>query len=322
MRQFFRSFLTFYLFALLCGVAWGQSYPAHSIKIVYPFAPGAVSEVVLRMVAQRLSDSFKHPVIIENRPGAGSILGTDYVAKAAPDGYTLVASFNSAIAPGPLMHSSIPYDPLKDFVHIALIGVYPQFYVVRTDYPAKTLNDLLSIAKAKPGSINYASAGLGTAGFLSGELLKQTAGLNMVHVAYKGPAPALIDLMGGRLDMVITANVSELIRSGKVRILAITSEKRVKEYADVPTVNEIVPGVVAVSWMGISAPAKTPKSVTSRLEAEILTIVNSNDVQTRSADVSIGMTPMPLNSEKFMAFIQHEISTWTPVIKAGNIRVN
>jgi tripartite-type tricarboxylate transporter receptor subunit TctC len=220
------------------------------------------------------------------------------------------------------MHTSMPYDPLADFVHIALIGVFPQFFIVRSDYPAKSLSEMLAIVKAKPGTINYASAGVGTSGFLSGELLKQTGKYDMTHVPYKGPAPAIADLLGGRLDMVITANAAELARSGKVRILATTGQRRSKDYPDVPTVNEVVPGVVAVSWMGISAPAKTPRDVIERLQTEILAIAREEGFQARSADPAIGMAPLPLESDKFVGFIQNEIRTWTPVIKTGNIKVN
>jgi len=319
MRQF-QSFLFFCLFVLLCGTTLGQAYPTRPIKLVYPFPPGTNTEVLLRTLAQRLSDSLKQPVVIENRPGAGSMLGTDAVAKAAPDGYTLLTSFNSAIAPGPLLYKSVPYDPLKDFAHIALIGVFPQFFAVRTDSPIETVDQLLSIARAKPGAINFASSGVGTAGFLSAAMLQQAAGINMVHVPYKGSTAALSDLLGGRLDIVVTGNVAELVRAGKVRIVAVTSEKRMNTYPDVPTLNESVPGVIAVPWMGISAPEKTPQAVVGRLESEIMAIATSHDMQTISTNA--GMTPKPLNSVNFVAFIQNEMRTWAPIIKAGKISVD
>lgn len=321
MRRF-QSVLALCLFALSCGTVFGQSYPTQPIRLVTPWAPGAASEVILRLIADRLAAALKQPVVIENKPGAGSTLGTDYVAKASPDGYTLLGSFNSAIAPGPLMYSKLPYDPLKDFVHIALIGVYPQYMIVRTDSPIKSLQEFLALVKAKPGAINYASAGVGTSGFLAAELLKQSTGLNMVHVPYKGPSPAISDLLGGRLDMVLTSSAAELVRAGKVRVLAVTNDKRVPIYPNVPTVHEIVPGVQAVSYVGISAPAKTPRAITTRLETEIMAILTNPEMKARLSDPALAISPMPLGSEKYLAFIQNEIRVWSPVIKAGNIRVD
>lgn len=310
------------LLAILVNGSWAQSYPSQPIKLIQPFAPGAASEVALRIVAERLSIALKTTVLIENRPGAGSTLGADSVAKAAPDGYTLAASYNSSISPGPLMYSKIPYDPIKDFQHIALIGVYPQYLIVRTDHPAKTIQDFLSTVRAKPGTVNYASAGVGTSGFLVAELLKQTLSLQMTHIPYKGPAQAITDLLGGRLDMVLTASATELVKAGKVRVLAVTSEKRVPLYPDIPTLEEIAPGVQAVSWVGISAPAQTPKAITTRLEKEILAVLNTPEMQARLSEPALGLFPLTLGSDKFLEFIQKEMRTWSPVIKAGNIRVD
>jgi tripartite-type tricarboxylate transporter receptor subunit TctC len=302
--------------------AWCQTYPSQPIKLVMPFAPGTGAEVALRVIAERLGNALNQSVVIENRPGAGSTLGADLVAKSAPDGYTLAASFNSSIAPGPLMYTKLPYDPIKDFHHIALVGVYPQYVIVKTDHPAQTMRELLAIVKAKPGTVNYASAGVGTSGFLAGELLKQTLGLNMTHIPYKGPAPAITDLLGGRLDMVLTASASELVKAGKVRVLAVTSAKRIPSFPDVPTLDEIAPGVQAVSWLGISAPSQTPRAITSRIEKELLAILNTPEMQTRLSDPIVGMSPMALGSDKFLEFIRNEIRVWSPVIKLGNIRVD
>ena len=308
--------------ALWLGWVGAQNYPAQPIKLIQPFAPGAASEVALRIVAERLSVALKTTVLIENRPGAGSTLGADSVAKATADGYTLLASYNSSIAPGPLMYTKIPYDPIKDFQHIALIGVYPQYLIVRADHPAKSIQDFLTTVRNKPGTVNYASAGVGTSGFLVAELLKQTLSLQMTHIPYKGPAPAITDLLGGRLDMVLTASATELVKAGKVRVLAVSSEKRVPMYPDIPTLEEIAPGVQAVSWVGISAPAQTPKAITSRLEKEILAVLNTPDMQARLSEPSLGLFPLTLGSDKFSEFIQKEMRTWSPVIKAGNIRVD
>ena len=246
--------------------AWAQAYPSQPIKLVLPFAAGTGSEAALRLIAERLGAVLKQPIVFENRPGAGSTLGADLVAKAAPDGYTLAATYNSSIAPGPLMFKKVPYDPIRDFQHIVLIGLYPQYVIVKADYPIKTIQEFLALVKARPGTVNYASAGVGTSGFLAAELLKQTLGLNMTHIPYKGPSPAIVDLLGGRLDMVLTASAAELAKAGKVRVLAVTSEKRMAAAPEVPTLDELAPGVQAVSWVGISAPAQTPKAITARLE--------------------------------------------------------
>ena len=308
--------------ALFSVSAWAQAYPSQPIKLIIPFATGTGSEVALRLIAERLATALKQPIVIENRPGAGSTLGADAVAKAAPDGYTLAATYNSSIAPGPLMYKKIPYDPIKDFQHIVLIGLYPQYLIVKADSPIKTIQEFIALVKAKPGTVNYASAGVGTSGFLAAELLKQTLNLNMTHIPYKGPAPAIVDLLGGRLDMVLTASAAELVKTGKVRVLAVTSEKRMPTYPDIPTLDEIAPGVQAVSWVGISAPAQTPKAVSARLERELLEIINTPDMQARLSDPVLGLTISARNSDKFLEFIQKEMRTWAPVIKAGNIQVD
>ncbi len=308
--------------ALFSLGAWAQAYPSQPIKLIIPFATGTGSEVALRLIAERLAAALKQPIVIENRPGAGSTLGADAVAKAAPDGYTLAATYNSSIAPGPLMYKKIPYDPIKDFQHIVLIGLYPQYLIVKADSPIKTIQEFIALVKAKPGTVNYASAGVGTSGFLAAELLKQTLNINMTHIPYKGPAPAIVDLLGGRLDMVLTASAAELVKTGKVRVLAVTSEKRMPTYPDIPTLDEIAPGVQAVSWVGISAPAQTPKAVTARLERELLEIINTPDMQARLNDPVLGLTLSVRNADRFLEFIQKEMRTWAPVIKAGNIQVD
>jgi tripartite-type tricarboxylate transporter receptor subunit TctC len=302
--------------------AHAQSYPTRSIKLVVPFPPGGSTDVVARLLAQRMGDALKQAVVVENKAGVGSVLGTDFVAKSAPDGYTLMMAANSSIAPGPLMRSNMPYDPIKDFVHIAMVGSFPNGFMVRADHPAKTMQDFIAMARAKPGSVNYASAGLGTSGFLSGELLKQTAGLDMVHVPYKGSGPAITDLLGGQLDAMFEGLVTATgyVKGGKMRLLAITSERRVKNFPDVPALSEVVPGVSGAAWFGVSAPAKTPLAITERLQAELQAIVQSPDMQTRLSD--LGMTPMALGGADYLAFIQSEIRKWAPVIKAAKVTVD
>ena len=318
-RLIFRLLPVFGMAVMTTALA--QSYPVRSIKLIVPFPPGGSTDVVARLLAQRLGDALKQPVVVENKPGVGSVLGTDFVAKAAPDGYTLVMAANSSIAPGPLMRSSMPYDPIKDFVHIAMIGSFPNGFMVRADHPAKTMQEFLALARAKPGSINYASAGIGTSGFLSGELLKQTAQINMLHIPYKGSGPAITDLLGGQLDALFEGLVTATgyAKSGKLRLLAVTSDRRVKSFPDVPTLSEVVPGVSGAAWFGVSAPAKTPAAITERLQAEVLAIVQSPDMHTRLTD--LGMTPLAYGALEYLAFINNENRKWAPVIKTANVKV-
>lgn len=308
--------------ALMGLPARAQTYPSQTIKLIIPFTPGTGSENALRLMLDKLSENLKQAIVLDNRPGAGSTLGTEQAARAPSDGHTLLVSYNSSIAPGPLLYSKLGYDPIKDFRHIALIGVFPQYMAVRADHPAKTAQEFIAMVRAKPGAINYSSAGVGTSGFLAAELLKQTLKLDMVHVAYKGPAPAMTDLLGGRLDMVFTSSAASLVASGKVRYLAATSEKRSPAYPDLPALSEIAPGVQAVSWMGLSAPSSTPTPIVQRLEREVLAVMNDPAIRTRLADPVFGMTLMPLGSDKFLEFIQNELRVWAPVIKAGNITLS
>lgn len=309
--------------ALATLPSWAQqNWPSQTIKLIMPFAPGTGSENTLRIVLEKLSESLKQSIVLENRPGAGSTLGTEQAARAPGDGHTLLASYNSSIAPGPLLYAKLGYDPIKDFKHIALIGVFPQYMVVRTDHPAKTVQEFISMVRAKPGAINYSSAGVGTSGFLAGEMLKQTLKLDMMHVAYKGPAPAMSDLLGGRLDMVFTSSAASLVAAGKLRVLAATSEKRSPVYPDVPALSEVAPNVQAVSWVGLSAPASTPAAIVQRLEREVLAALNDPAMRTRLSDPALGMTLQPLGSEKFLEFIQNELRVWAPVIKTANIQIS
>ena len=301
--------------------ALAQAYPSRPLKLIVPFPPGGSTDVIARMIALRLSDALKTPVVVENKPGVGSVLGTDFVAKAAADGYTLVVSANPAIAPGPLMRASMPYDPLRDFTHLALLGTFPNGFVVRTEHPAKTMAEFVGMARARPGALNYASAGLGSAGFLTGELLKQAAGIDMVHVPYKGSGPAITDLLGGQLDGMFESLVTATtyVRGGKLRLLAVSGDARSKIFPGVPALTEVVPGVTGGAWFGVSAPARLPVNIALRLQAEVQAIVNAPDMQARLSE--LGMTPMPLGGADFFAFIQTENRKWGPVISAGRIRV-
>jgi tripartite-type tricarboxylate transporter receptor subunit TctC len=305
----------------LMPVSQAQNYPSRPIKLVVPFPPGGSTDVIARMMAQKLAEALKVNVVVENKAGVGSILGTDSVAKSAPDGHTLVVSANPAIAPGPLMRSSMPYDAFRDFTHLALLGTFPNGFVVRTDHPAKSMAEFVAMARARPGVLNYASAGLGSSGFLTGELLKQAASISMVHVPYKGSGPAITDLIGGQLDGMFESLVTatNYVKGGKLRLLSVSGESRNKNFPEVPALNEVVPGVVGGAWFGISAPAKLPMPIANRLQTEIQAIVNAPDMLSRLTEM--GMTPMPLTGQDFVNFLQAENRRWGPVIRSGKITV-
>ena len=305
----------------LMPVSQAQNYPSRPIKLVVPFPPGGSTDVIARMMAQKLAEALKVNVVVENKAGVGSILGTDAVAKSAPDGHTLVVSANPAIAPGPLMRSSMPYDAFRDFTHLALLGTFPNGFVVRTDHPAKSMAEFVAMARARPGVLNYASAGLGSSGFLTGELLKQAASISMVHVPYKGSGPAITDLIGGQLDGMFESLVTatNYVKGGKLRLLSVSGESRNKNFPEVPALNEVVPGVVGGAWFGISAPAKLPMPIANRLQTEIQAIVNAPDMLSRLTEM--GMTPMPLIGQDFVNFLLAENRRWGPVIRSGKISV-
>ena len=305
----------------LMPMSQAQNYPSRPIKLVVPFPPGGSTDVIARMMAQKLAEALKVNVVVENKAGVGSILGTDAVAKSAPDGHTLVVSANPAIAPGPLMRSSMPYDAFRDFTHLALLGTFPNGFVVRTDHPAKSMAEFIAMARARPGVLNYASAGLGSSGFLTGELLKQAASISMVHVPYKGSGPAITDLIGGQLDGIFESLVTatNYVKGGKLRLLSVSGENRNKNFPEVPALNEVVPGVVGGAWFGVSAPAKLPIPIANRLQTEIQAIVNATDMLLRLTEM--GMTPMPLTGQDFVNFLQAENRRWGPVIRSGKISV-
>ena len=308
--------------ALLPAIAAAQAeFPSKPVRLVVPFAPGGSTDVVARLLAEKLSLPLGRQVVIDNRPGGGAIVGADYVAKSAPDGHTLVVSSTSSIAPVPLMRSSMPYDPLRDFSHIALIGTFANGVLVRGDSPYRSMRDLLDQIRANPGKLTYASVGIGSSGYMTGELLKQRAGVDIVHVPYKGAAQAVIDLIAGRVDIQFESLVSAIpnIRAGKLRLLAVASPARAKTYPEIPAVAEFVPGVIGAPWFGISAPAKIPPVILARLERDIVGVLRNSD--TRAKLDEMGMEPSGAGPAEFLAHIQAENQTWGPIIRALNIRI-
>ena len=312
---------------LLAGLTLGlpalaqAPYPSRPIKWIVPFAPGGSGDLIARVMAERMSQALGQPVLIDNRGGNGSVLGTEMGARAVPDGYTWVLSNGAAITTGPLMGQNISYKPLEDFVHIALIGSFANALIVRHDHPAKSVQDLLALARDKPGKLSYGSAGVGSAGHLTGELLKQLSKIQMVHVPYKGSGPALNDLLGGQIDLMFNALIASAphIRAGRVRALALTSAERDRDFPQVPTLAEAVPGAVGDAWFGLSVPARTPPAVIERLRTEMARVLNAPETRNKLAEM--GMNTLNLGPKEFQDFLGQEIRKWGPVIRSAQIKV-
>jgi tripartite-type tricarboxylate transporter receptor subunit TctC len=309
------------LTALLALPAAAQQYPSKPIVLVVPFAPGGTSELISRLVAQKLSERLGQQVVVENRPGAAGNIAMEQVARAAPDGYTLILGHIGTLAVNPAMFPKLPYDAVKDFAPVSLIAAVPNIVTVNPAVPAKTLKEFLDLARAKPGSINYGSAGNGSAGHLAMEYLKRIAKVDMVHVPYKGTGPMLTDLLAGQTQATFTGSSPLIphINTGKLRALAVGSAKRIPSLPDVPTVAESgFAGFETAQWYGIIAPAKTPPAVIQKLSAEIAQVMKLPDVVARlSGDgtVMIGSTP-----KEFAAYIDKEMKRWGEVVRAANIK--
>ncbi len=302
-----------------CAPAMAQAWPNRPIRIIVPFAPGGSTDILARFLAQRLQDGTKFSFVVENRPGAGGTVGADAAAKAAPDGYTLFMSNNASISLGPQINT-VTYKPMDDFAHLVLLGMLPNLLIVRADHPAKSFREFIAMARAKPGVLNYSSAGVGSAGFLSGELLKQRAGIDMVHIPYKGTGPATADMIAGQLDAVLDGPVAAggYIRGGRARALAAASSERLKAYPDVPTMDEVVPGTGGEAWFGISTQAQVPKDILERLQPELIKVIAQPEFQGKLAE--LGLTPRFMAGAEYTAFIQSEIRRWGPVIKAAGVK--
>ena len=298
-----------------------QQYPSKPIVLVVPFAPGGTSELISRLVAQKLTERLGQQVVVENRPGAAGNIAMEQVARAAPDGYTLILGHIGTLAVNPAMFPKLPYDAIKDFAPVSLIAAVPNIVTVNPAVPAKTLKEFLDLARAKPGSINYGSAGNGSAGHLAMEYLKRIAKADMVHVPYKGTGPMLTDLLAGQTQATFTGSSPLIphIKSGKLRALAVGSAVRIPSLPEVPTVAESgFAGFETSQWYGIIAPAKTPPAIIQKLSVEIAQVMKQPDVIARlSGDgtVMIGSTP-----NEFAAYISKEMKRWGEVVHDANIK--
>lgn len=318
-----------FIACLLLGVAQPASaqpaksgnYPTKPIRIVVPFTPGAGTDIIGRAIGQALSEAWRHTVVIDNRAGAGGTIGSDIVAKSNPDGYTLLLGNVSTLAIAPSLYQKLAYVPLRDFAPITLITVSNNVIVVHPSVPAKSLRELIALAKAKPRQLNYGSAGSGTTTHLGGALLASMAGVEIVHVPYKGSAQALTDLLAGQVQFMVATVATSLphIKSGRMRALATTALKRADVLPDVPTVSEAgLAGYEVIVWQGIVAPAGTPALVIAKLHGEIVTSLRTTVMKERLAAQgleAVGNTP-----EKFVAFIKSETEKWGKVVTASGAK--
>ena len=304
------------LLAILVNGSWAQSYPSQPIKLIQPFAPGAASEVALRIVAERLSIALKTTVLIENRPGAGSTLGADSVAKAAPDGYTLAASYNSSISPGPLMYSKIPYDPIKDFAPVANIGSQSYVLLTNAQMPFTNVGELIQYAKKHPNELNYGSAGIGSSTHLAMAYFCKTAGIEIMHVPYKGTQEAANDVLAGRAQAVIvpTAGVGVYIADPRIRTLAITAKKRSILRPQILTFHESgLKDFFFESWFGLLASAATPKPILERLNAVINKVIAMEPAKSRL--LNQGIEPANMTLEEFNHVFMADKELMTKLVK-------
>jgi tripartite-type tricarboxylate transporter receptor subunit TctC len=314
--------LLFALLAMPASAAIAQPYPSKPIRIVVPFAGGGAVDVVARALGQRMSEQMGNPVIVDNRPGASANLGADLVAKAEPDGYTLLMGANG-LATNVTLFKSLPFDTLRDFAPVARVGYAPLVLVVPSASSARSLKDLVAAAKAKPGSLNYGTAGNGSSGHLATELLRIKTGIDVVHVPYKGGGPALTDLVGGRLSFMLINPIEALphVKSQRLRALAVASPKRIPMLPDAPTFAEAgVPGYDASVWWGLVAPARTPKDIIARLSSETLKALENEGVRERLS--ALGAVVDPAGPDAFGRFLKDEIDKWAQVIKASAIQAD
>ena len=303
------------------GAAAAQEFPSRPFKIIVPFAPGGSTDVLARMVGKHLGERTKQPVVIENRPGAGGNVGADAVAKSAPDGYTLVMGSIGTHATNGLMYATMPYDALRDFAPVALVGRVTLVLVVHPTLPARSVGELVELLRSKPNEYSYASGGIGASQHLAAELFKFQTKSGMQHVPYKGSAGALADLLAGRVPVMFAdlPLVLQHIQSGSLRALAVADTERSPVLPDVPTVAQTVPGYTATAWYGLFAPARTPEPVLARLRTEVVDIIRQPDVRKAMAD--IGALPGDAAGADLRRFQEAEIRRWREVVREANIRL-
>ena len=311
------------VFTPLAAHAADDDYPSRTVKIVVPFAPGGSTDVVARILAEKLGAELKQSFIVDNRPGAGGNIGADVVAKSGADGYTLLMGTTGVLAINGHLYKNMPFDPDKDFTPVSYTSLITNILVVNPDVPVRTVPELVRLAKSKPGALTFASSGAGSSTHLSGELFKALAGVEILHVPYRGSSQALIDVISGQVTMLFDNAPSSLpfVQQGKLRALAVTSARRLSNLPEVPTIDESgVKGYESLSWSGIVAPAGTPRAIVNKLNAAIERILAMEDVKQRFA--SMGVEPVGGPPEAFARHVRAESDKWGRLIKTANITLN
>ena len=322
MVQLARNLIAAALCAAAALPANAQNYPSRPVRIIVPFAAGGPADIYARFVGQRLQEALGQPFVIEDRPGGGSVLGTDAVAKSAPDGYTLLMMSNTHTVNESLIANK-PFQLLRDFAPVAPVNYSDLLLVVHPSVPANTLAEFIVLAKSRPHALNYASSGPGTPYHMAGELFKAMAGLDIVHVPYKGSSGARTDVLGGQVQMMFDAitTMAPNVRAGKLKALGSTGKVRSPVLPEVPTVAEAgVPGYEAVIWLGIMAPLGTPKAIVERLNAEIRRIVNTPEV--KEAWAKQGAAPMSMGTDEFAQYLREDIAKWANIVKISGAKVD
>jgi tripartite-type tricarboxylate transporter receptor subunit TctC len=308
------------LAVLAVGTSRADEYPSRPIRLIVPYTPGGPADIVARLLGQRLGEAIGTSVIVDNRGGANGIIGTELAARAVPDGYTLLFGTIQTHGVNPSLFAKLSYDPVKDFAPVAPATTFPFLLAVTPALPASSVASLIALAKAKPGTLNYSSAGTGTGTHLAGELLKSMAQIDITHVPYKGGGDALTDVIAGRIEMTFVGVPAALpfIKAGSLKALAISGTRRLTELPDVPTVAETLPGFDVSSWNGFFAPAGTPIAIVKRLNEQIGRIVLLPEIKDRL--MTLGAEPMTATPEQFGTFVRAEIAKWRSVVKTANIK--
>jgi tripartite-type tricarboxylate transporter receptor subunit TctC len=325
MKSFLRLVVVSIVLASLGATpnALAQGYPSKPVRLIVPFAAGGTGDVLGRLLASKMSEGLGQPVVLEFKPGAGTTLGTDLTAKSPPDGYTILLSASTTMSINASLYRKLPYDTLKDLAPVSLVASIPNMLVANLALPANTVHELIALAKASPGKLNYASPGSGTTPHLAGELFKTSAGINLVHVPYKGAGPAIVDVLGGHVPMLFDniPSVQPQVTSGKMKAIAVTSAKRSPAMPNVPTFAEAgFTDFEANSWWAILAPAGTPKEIIARLNAEVVKAVNNPGIRERF--LGLGAEPAPSTPEECAAHIKAEVGKWAVIVKVSGARVD
>jgi tripartite-type tricarboxylate transporter receptor subunit TctC len=326
MKKFIRTSIAACCIAMIAAPALAQSgaagFPDKPIKLVIPFPAGGTSDVLGRLVGDKLGQALGQTVVVENRAGANGNIGADYVARAQPDGYTLVLLDLGNLSISPSVYPNMPFDPLKDLAPVSMLAYSPHLLVTTNALPVKTQEELVAYAKANKGKMNFAAAaGIGSAPHMAGVLFAQKTGVEWGYIPYKGGAQALTDLIGGQVDATTNGMVATYphVKSGKIKLLAVTSEKRLPQLPDVPAVSEMIPGFVTGSWQGVLAPAGTPKPIVEKLNTQMAKIMKMPDVQAKLE--TLGAQPIEMTPDEFGGWLNTQVANWAKVVKDAGIKL-